>query len=92
MLSRHALDILQYTSKDYDIETTYLNLVISDELPIDYKQICVDTKKDKTLSRVLEYVQFGWPEQMNNTAILPLYLKSYKNSYSVSSILTTWEQ
>lgn len=56
-----ALSRLPLAQEGRSVETNnYLNLV-EDCLPVNFKEIAKDTERDRLLSKIKGYVQFGWP-------------------------------
>lgn len=51
----------------------YINFVVEGSLPIALEQLCSETKNDATLSKVMKYVQTGWPRKVNDKKIKPYF-------------------
>ncbi|XP_063540822.1 uncharacterized protein K02A2.6-like [Cydia strobilella] len=58
-------------------EVTYLNFV-EDFLPVTNEQVKSATSHDVTLSRVLSYVQSGWPTSCQDEEIKPFLLRRHE--------------
>ncbi|XP_061717584.1 uncharacterized protein K02A2.6-like [Cydia pomonella] len=58
-------------------EVTYLNFV-EDFLPVTNEQVKSATSRDVTLSRVLAYVQSGWPTSCQDEEIKPFLLRRHE--------------
>lgn len=63
-LSRLPLACVKDWSDKGD-EQHYLNMV-SETLPVNYKDIAIATKRDKCLSKIFGYIMFGWPCKWEN--------------------------
>ncbi|CAK1595929.1 unnamed protein product [Parnassius mnemosyne] len=48
------------TERHQSAVTSYINL-LEDTIPVNFKDISIETKKDTVLSRITGYVMFGWP-------------------------------
>lgn len=64
MLSRHAV---KENNKESNVneDCNYLNLIITQGIPIDAKKIAIETRKEPILSKVYDYLKNGWPEEPN---------------------------
>lgn len=67
-------------------EIDYVNLV-SETLPISLKLIKAETRKDIILSKVIEYVQNGWPDTVHED-LKPFFVR--RNELSVDSEVLMW--
>ncbi|KAG6456672.1 hypothetical protein O3G_MSEX009875 [Manduca sexta] len=57
-----------------DNEVTYIHFV-EDFLPVTNREVKAEISKDRLLSRVLLYVQSGWPEHCNEDDLKPYFMK-----------------
>lgn len=75
-LSRAAINYIQgdHNKQDLYNSISYFNYV-ADNLPLNYKDIKLESQKDPVLSKVIFYLQNGWPDIKNNKDFLPFYLK-----------------
>lgn len=62
-----------HISYDHNIESSYLNVVIQDQMPVNYKQVAVETRRDQTSSKVFDYVTNGWPDKVNEENVIPYF-------------------
>ncbi|XP_026320398.1 uncharacterized protein K02A2.6-like [Hyposmocoma kahamanoa] len=53
--------------------SSHINESVLLELPMSHVDIACETAKDCVLSKVLDYVKVGWPNYMNDPAILPYF-------------------
>ncbi|XP_031339506.1 uncharacterized protein K02A2.6-like [Photinus pyralis] len=74
MLSRHPVDIC-YISKGQDVKSSHLNMIISENLPVDYKKVALETRKDVVLSKVYNYLSVGWPSKVEEQTLTPYFRK-----------------
>lgn len=77
MLSRHPIKV-KYISDDYNAKSTYINLIISDKIPVNFKSIATETRKDFLLSKVVEYIMTGWPEKIEREELLPFFRRRFE--------------
>lgn len=45
------------------------SLNFTDEFPINYKEVAIETRKDKQLQRIMEYVHKGWPDRVERSLL-----------------------
>lgn len=50
-------------------------LFVDETLPVSYKDIALETKRDKILSRVYNYVMLGWPNKCEIEELKPYYYR-----------------
>ncbi|KAL3272796.1 hypothetical protein HHI36_014256 [Cryptolaemus montrouzieri] len=55
-----------------DVDYPYCNFLSkSEEVKMNLKNVKVETRKDKILCRIKEYIEKGWPEYTKNSEIKP---------------------
>lgn len=69
MLSRHPLEDTHVTDNEDDVNEQYLDLIVSEGIPINSKRISLETRRDPVLSKVLNFVKNGWPEKNDENLI-----------------------
>lgn len=57
-----------------DYSATYVNIV-EESYPISFKQIAIETQKDKVLSRIYGYVKYGWPLTVSCDEEKPYFIR-----------------
>jgi transposase InsO family protein len=69
-LSRLPLSIERHPTEAFN----YINLV-RDSLPIDFNDVCKETKRDKILNKIIGFVKFGWPLKPSNENENPYFFR-----------------
>lgn len=72
-----AITYVHYNS-DID-KISYLNYVTDSKFPLDFTEIKKATQKDSILSKIIFYVNNGWPEKCNNPELLSFFQKKKMN-------------
>lgn len=76
-------NVVEETEK---IEIDYLNFMVEDKLPMESKQIRIETRKDPILSKVFAYVRDGWPNKVEET-LKPYVTRSHELSIDQDILL-----
>ena len=81
-LSRAPVDIAE---ADLEAEVNYFSH--TDKLPIHAKDIKESTRKDRILSRVLEYTLNGWPNHVDDDELRPFFTRRHELSCDQGCLL-----
>lgn len=79
-----------FASSDEDSEASYLKFIASDEDKlINISEIKIESRKDIIISKVILFLQQGWPDNMNvDDAFKPFYLK--KDELTIEDNVLMW--
>jgi hypothetical protein len=78
-LSRAVNETKTGTKRVID-NTTYMHFICEGEQYISIEEISRESRKDNTISLIMNYVQNGWPNKVNDSAIKPYYSCRYELS------------
>ena len=82
-LSRSGVDSSAESKTDGVPEIEENVFLIEEELAISSKKIQEETKRDKTLKKVLDYVKQGWPDAISDTSEEAKEFFKYKTDLSL---------
>ncbi|OXU20112.1 hypothetical protein TSAR_016499 [Trichomalopsis sarcophagae] len=78
---------LQVDDKINEPNDKYINFLIEEKLPVDYKQIVKETRTDIVLSKVYMYSKNGWPDQVADE-LKPFMYRA--NEISIENNVLMW--
>ncbi|XP_062704639.1 uncharacterized protein K02A2.6-like [Aedes albopictus] len=73
LINSHVKPDEDFIIASIEVETVICNVVCQsiEHLPISYKTIAAETSQDRTLQKVMEYVQKGWPSDAKSLSGTP---------------------